>query len=113
MAFFPEGTTAEQGSLLPFHANLFEAAIDASASVLPCALRYVDATGALHHGVDFIGEMTFADSMVGILSGAPVRAQLTWLAPIDATGAHRRELAELTHQRVAAALRLPDAVSAH
>ena len=30
VAFFPEGTTAAQGTLLPFHSNLFEAAIDAT-----------------------------------------------------------------------------------
>ena len=29
VAFFPEGTVAHQGQVLPFHANLFEAAIDA------------------------------------------------------------------------------------
>lgn len=104
VAFFPEGTTTSQGALLPFHANLFEAAIDASASVQPCALRYVDGDGALHPSVEFIGEMTFAESMLGILAGPPIRAQLAWLAPIDAAGAHRRELAEATHRAVAAAL---------
>ena len=106
VAFFPEGTTAAQGNLLPFHANLFEAAIDANACVLPCALRYVDAAGALHHSVDYIDDMSFAESMVGILSGGPVRAQLAWLAPIDATGAHRRELAQVTHQAIATALQI-------
>src|SRR5690606_36823074 len=29
VAFFPEGTVSLQGSLLPFHANLFEAANEA------------------------------------------------------------------------------------
>ena len=112
VAFFPEGTTASQGTLLPFHANLFEAAIDARASVQPCALRYVDAGGALHHSVDFIGDMTFADSMMGILAGPPIRAQLMWLAPIDATGTHRRDLAEATHRAVAAALNVAPAAAA-
>jgi 1-acyl-sn-glycerol-3-phosphate acyltransferase len=42
VAFFPEGTTASQGCLLPFHANLFEAAIDAAVPVQPYALSYVD-----------------------------------------------------------------------
>ena len=37
VAFFPEGTTAAQGSILPFHANLFEAALDAKVPVhTPC-----------------------------------------------------------------------------
>jgi 1-acyl-sn-glycerol-3-phosphate acyltransferase len=39
VAFFPEGTTAAQGQVLPFHANLFEAAVDSRVPVQPYALR--------------------------------------------------------------------------
>jgi 1-acyl-sn-glycerol-3-phosphate acyltransferase len=104
VAFFPEGTTAAQGNLLPFHANLFEAAIDAGVPVQPVAMSYVDPQGALHPSVDFIGEMTFAESIIAILDGPPVMAKLMILPPIDTIGAHRRELAEVAHQAVAAAL---------
>jgi 1-acyl-sn-glycerol-3-phosphate acyltransferase len=104
VAFFPEGTTSAQGNLLPFHANLFEAAIDAKVPVQPFALRYEDAAGRLHPSVDFIGEMTFAESIVAILGGQPVKAGLTILPAIDTIGAHRRDLAQATHQAVAAAL---------
>ena len=104
VAFFPEGTTASQGTVLPFHANLFEAAVDAGVKVQPYALRYVDAAGRLHPAVDFIGDMTFAASMVAILSGPPVRAQLSCLAPLEGAGAHRRELALAAQDAVARAL---------
>jgi 1-acyl-sn-glycerol-3-phosphate acyltransferase len=104
VAFFPEGTTATQGTVLPFHANLFEAAVDAKVMVQPYALRYVDAQGKLHPAVDFIGDMTFAESMIAILSGPPVRAQLLCLAPLNGAGAHRRELAQAAHDAVATAL---------
>lgn len=101
---FPEGTTAAQGQLLPFHANLFEAAIDAGAPVQPFAVSYVDAQGRPHDSIDFIGEMTFAQSMVRILCGRPVTARLECLAPIDTVGAHRRELALAAHAAVANSL---------
>nr|WP_315213661.1 lysophospholipid acyltransferase family protein [uncultured Duganella sp.] len=104
VAFFPEGTTSSQGKLLPFHANLFEAAIDAKVPVQPVALSYVDPKGARHPSVDFIGDMTFAESIIAILDGPPVMAKLMVLPPIDTIGAHRRELAEVTHRAVAAAL---------
>jgi len=104
VAFFPEGTTAAQGTLLPFHANLFEAAIDAGAPVQPYALRYLDAQGALHPGANYIGDTSFAESMVTILSGPPMHAQLVCLAPIEARGAHRRELAGAAHAAIGAAL---------
>jgi 1-acyl-sn-glycerol-3-phosphate acyltransferase len=104
VAFFPEGTTSSQGQLLPFHANLFEAAIDAGVPVQPVALSYVAPNGASHPSVDFIGEMTFAESIIAILGGPPVKAKLMVLAPIETAGAHRRELAEVTHKAVAEAL---------
>ncbi|KFC64262.1 1-acyl-sn-glycerol-3-phosphate acyltransferase [Massilia sp. LC238] len=104
VAFFPEGTTSRQGEVLPFHANLFEAAIDAKVAVQPYALSYVDASGAYHHSVDYTGDTTFVDSLFTILEGKPVIARLQPLAPIDATGAHRRELAEAAQEAVGAAL---------
>jgi 1-acyl-sn-glycerol-3-phosphate acyltransferase len=105
VAFFPEGTTSRQGEVLPFHANLFEAAIDAKVPVQPYALSYVDAAGAFHPSVDYVGDTSFVDSLFTILEGRPVIARLQCLAPIDATGAHRRELAQAAEDAVAAALR--------
>lgn len=104
VAFFPEGTTASQGNLLPFHANLFEAAVDAGVMVQPYAVSYVDAGGALHPSIEFIGEMTFAQSMVAILSGPAVSARLVCMAPIDAAGAHRRDVCAAAHAAVGEAL---------
>jgi len=104
VAFFPEGTTAAQGTLLPFHANLFEAAIDAHVPVQPFALSYQGSDGGHHPSVDFIGEMTFAESIVLILNGPPVVATLDILAPLSSEGAHRRELAQAAEQAVAVAL---------
>ena len=47
--------------------------------------------------------------MVAILSGPPITARLTCLAPVATTGAHRRELAAATQAAVAAALPLEKA----
>lgn len=104
IAFFPEGTTAAQGQLLPFHANLFEAAIDAKVPVQAFALSYVDAQGQPHRAVEFIGDTSFAQSMVAILSGAPITARLVCLPAIGTLDAHRRDLAQAAHSAVAAEL---------
>lgn len=106
VAFFPEGTTASQGQLLPFHANLFEAAIDARAVVQPVALAYLDFEGGWHPAVDYVGETTFVDSILRILGGPPMTARLQCLAPIPTEGAHRRELARAAQQAIAGALGL-------
>lgn len=113
IAFFPEGTTAPQGQLLPFHANLFEAAIDAGAPVQAFALSYVDAQGRSHPSVDFIGDMSFAQSLVMILSGPPVTARLVCLPAIESVGCHRRELALAAQAAVAGALGIQPDGAAH
>ena len=104
VAFFPEGTTAAQGTVLPFHANLFEAAVDAKVLVQPYALRYLDAHGQPHASVDFTGDITFAQSMLKVLSGPAIDARLTCLPALNGDGAHRRELAQAAHDAVAAVL---------
>jgi 1-acyl-sn-glycerol-3-phosphate acyltransferase len=104
VAFFPEGTTAPQGTLLPFHANLFEAAIDAGAAVQPYALRYVDREGRLHPAANFIGDMTIAESILTILKSRGMTAELRQLAPISTDGAHRRDLARLSRAVIAEGL---------
>ena len=72
VAFFPEGTTSAQGALLPFHANLFEAAIDADVPIQPLSVRYLDASGRLAAQADFIGDMTFVESLLVILKSGQV-----------------------------------------
>ncbi|NMM28365.1 MAG: 1-acyl-sn-glycerol-3-phosphate acyltransferase [Glaciimonas sp.] len=104
VAFFPEGTTTEQGMLLPFHANLFEAAIEAAVPVQPYALRYLDASGAPHPAVAFIGDMSFAQSISIILKARQIRAELVRLPIIETTGAHRRDIAQASRSSVAQAL---------
>lgn len=104
VAFFPEGTTSSQGQLLPFHPNLFEAAIDAAVPIQPFALRYTDASGRLHSAVDFIGDMSFAQSMITILRTGGIKAVLTRLPVMETEGSHRRELATAARHAIAAEL---------
>ena len=106
VAFFPEGTTAAQGTMLPFHANLFEAAIDASVPIQPMALRYLNADGTLAEQANFIGDTSFADSMLTILRSGPLQAELILLPAIESVGGHRRELASAAHDAISSALNL-------
>ena len=104
VAFFPEGTTAAQGTVLPFHANLFEAAIEAQVPVQPYALRYLDDDGALHDAADFIGEMSFVENVVAILRNRRLTAELIRLPAMPTDGTHRRELALAMRDCIATAL---------
>lgn len=104
VALFPEGTTSLQGQVLPFHANLFEAAVDAEVAVQPYALSYLDADGRYHPSIEYVGDTTFVDSLLRILQGPPVTARLACLAPLEGRDAHRRELALAAQEAVAAAV---------
>jgi 1-acyl-sn-glycerol-3-phosphate acyltransferase len=105
VAFFPEGTTAAQGTLLPFHANLFEAAIEAGVPVQPYAVRYLDSSGRLHPAADFVGDMTFVQSIVTVLKSGGMTAELTVLPIIETSEAsHRRELADAARRKIASVL---------
>ena len=103
-SFFPEGTTAAQGQLLPFHANLFEAAIEAGTPVQPYALRYLNAVGGLHAAIDFSGDTRFLESVFAVLKARHINAELIILPPLETAGAHRRSLALAARQAVALAL---------
>ena len=106
VAFFPEGTTAPQGTVLPFHANLFEAAIEAQVPVQAYAIRYRDAAGNYHPAADFIGEMSFAESVLMILRHPAMHAELIRLPAVSSAGAHRRELAVTMRAKIAQALQV-------
>lgn len=104
VAFFPEGRVATPGTMLPFHANLFEAAIDACVPVQPCALQYVDADGRLHPAADFSGGINFMRSALMIARSCNMTVELTFLPAISTEGAHRRELANAVRASIAAVL---------
>ncbi|MDB5935323.1 MAG: acyl-phosphate glycerol 3-phosphate acyltransferase [Massilia sp.] len=104
IACFPEGTSAAQGDLQPFNANLFEAAIEAGVPVQALAVSYLDDDGALHPSVEYIADMSLADSMLAILTGKPIRARLHALPTLDTGAASRRALALASHGQVRAAL---------
>ena len=64
VAVFPEGTTGDGRELLPFHANVLQAAIAAPAPIQPVALAYVDAqTGQRSDAPTYIGDTTLLASM--------------------------------------------------
>ena len=71
----------------------------ADAARAPCgAVAYLDAADGWHPNVDYVGDISFVDSLLTILRGGPIRARLQLLAPLDAVGAHRRELAQAAHE---------------
>jgi 1-acyl-sn-glycerol-3-phosphate acyltransferase len=91
LAVFPEGTTGDGTQLLPFHANLLQAAISAQAPVQPVALHFADeATGAVSFAPCYLGDDTLVRSIWRTLSAQGVVAVLHFGAPQWADGRDRR-----------------------
>jgi 1-acyl-sn-glycerol-3-phosphate acyltransferase len=91
LTVFPEGTTGDGRALLPFHANLLQAAITANAPVLPLALGFVDSLrGGLHDGPLFIGDTTLVASIWSTLCADGVQARVRYGDPQLPRGRDRR-----------------------
>jgi 1-acyl-sn-glycerol-3-phosphate acyltransferase len=105
VAVFPEGTTTDGHTLLPFHANLLQAAVSAGAPVQPVALRYSDARHAVSPAANY--PTTLAASMWSIASADGLRVNVAWIAPSETAGADRRELAHGLQQAIARRLASP------
>ncbi|MBV8618547.1 MAG: 1-acyl-sn-glycerol-3-phosphate acyltransferase [Curvibacter sp.] len=75
VAVFPEGTTGDGRELLPFHANLLQAAISAPAPVQPVALKFVDArSGQRSLAPCYIGDDSLLGSLWRTLTAPPIVA---------------------------------------
>jgi 1-acyl-sn-glycerol-3-phosphate acyltransferase len=110
VAFFPEGRTSFQGELGQFHANLFEAAVEAQVPVHAYAIMYLRETGEYHPAVEFVGDMGALASLRAVLSAdGPIVAELIDAANISSFGLRRRDLAKQAEHAVSRALGL-DAV---
>ena len=95
LAVFPEGTTSDGVSLLPFHGNLVQAAISAGAPVQPVALQFRDAaTGANSISPCYVGDDTLAGSVWRTLTGPRITAVVSFGEPQLAAGRERRVWAQ-------------------
>jgi len=104
MCVFPEGTTSDGLTLLPFHANMFQAAVSAASPVQPVCLMYEDAHGRQSTAPAYIGDMSLGQSLDALLRGGPLTAHV-YVGEALAPGADRRMLAAQAEQTVGAALR--------
>ena len=103
VAVFPEGGTGYNGVLKIFHARIFQAALDAEVPVQPVALRFArDGRRAIDAG--FREDESFLHNIVRMLGEAPMDAEVHFLAPVPAAPDARRRMAELSRERIAAAL---------
>jgi 1-acyl-sn-glycerol-3-phosphate acyltransferase len=101
VAVFPEGTTGAGPELLPFHANLLQAAISTGTPVQAAALRYADPANAFSPAAEFLGETTLLQSLWRVARARGLCVHVTLLPPQGTEHADRRALAEHLRQQIA------------
>lgn len=103
VSVFPEGTTSDGRSVLPFHANLIESAILANAPVQPMSIRFVDArTGEITLAPGYIDDDTLVASVWRTLTAPPITAVVSWGTLQHAQGRDRRQWAHDLREAVLA-----------
>lgn len=91
LTVFPEGGTSNGLQLLPFHANLLQAAIAAPAPVQPVALQFVDArTGQISLAPCYVGDESLLRSVWRTLCTPGVQAIVSFGPPQAPQGRERR-----------------------
>ena len=94
VAVFPEGTTGAGPALLPFHANLLQAAVATETPVQPIVLRFHDTARPFSEAVAFLGETTLLQSVWRVASARGLGVSVELLPPVGTRHADRRALAE-------------------
>jgi len=90
LAVFPEGTTGDGVHVLPFHANLLQAAIAAQAPAQAVGLRFVDAWGQPSFAPCYIGDDTFLGSVWRTLCARGLVVHVAFAPPDLPRGRQRR-----------------------
>jgi 1-acyl-sn-glycerol-3-phosphate acyltransferase len=104
VAIFPEGTTTDGRTLLPFHSNLLAPALEVGAPVWPIGIRYTDG-GEPTDAAAFIGEMDLVTSLVKVLTARDLAIRITVLPaiPVEHHG-NRHAVARAARAAIADAL---------
>jgi 1-acyl-sn-glycerol-3-phosphate acyltransferase len=104
VAVFPEGTTGPGPEVLPFHANLLQAAIATGTPVQPAVLHYAEPGVPFSLAVQFLGQTTLLQSVWRIARARGLAVQVQLLPPQGSEHADRRALAETLREQIAASL---------
>jgi len=99
VTIFPEGTTTDGLSVLPFHPRLFAAALEAQCVVQPVALRYgLSASG--DNIAPFIGDDDLVSHVLRMLKEPEIVVEVNYGAVLTSEGRTREELAEMTQTSI-------------
>jgi 1-acyl-sn-glycerol-3-phosphate acyltransferase len=92
IAIFPEGTTTDGTTLLPFHGSLLQPVIDAQGHLQPIAIRYLKRDGTHNDAPAYVGDTTFMGSFWRVLGERAMVVEMTLVPALASQARHRRQL---------------------
>lgn len=104
VAVFPEGTTGPGGHIMPFHANLLQAAIDAPAPIQPVVIAYREHGHAVSPSAAYVGDIDLLQSLWMTVTARQLVVNIEFLDARTVAHADRRTLSEHLHQDMSTAL---------
>ncbi|HVZ84311.1 MAG TPA: lysophospholipid acyltransferase family protein [Terracidiphilus sp.] len=96
--FFPEGTSTDGSSVLPFYTRFFEPAVRAGAPVTAAAVRYIPGDGRAERDLCWFGDDPFLPHLWKTLGGGRFTAEVALGEPHVYT--HRRLAATATRAEI-------------
>ena len=100
MGLFPEGTTSDGTTVLPFGASIFESAMIAKSKVVPVVIRYRNADGSFAKEVTF-SKKRWMESVWNTLRLQGLVIKIDILEPVNATDfASRDELSKYMYEKI-------------
>ena len=91
---FPEGTTTRGTGTQPFHASVFQAAIDSHVNVNPVLIQYLDLSGAATQLAAYVDEMSLLTSLDRIICSSGLTVRLVVFDSLEFQNQSRQQLAE-------------------
>ncbi len=105
VCIFPEGTTSNGEQVLPFHAGLLQAAIEAGVPVQPIRLQYS------HLAAAYVDDLTLLTSLGSVLLTPHLSVSVQALPRLSIEGATRQTLGIQAHAAIQSAAQSPRIIS--
>jgi lyso-ornithine lipid O-acyltransferase len=103
LTIFPEGTSSNGSTILPFFSSLLEPAAKANWPVTPGWITYRldDGDGGVAEDICYWGDMTFGPHFLKLLGRKKIHATIIFGEPIE-PGLNRKQMAVTLHKEVTA-----------
>ena len=104
VAVFPEGTTTDGSTVLPFKSSLLQPIVDAKGALQPIAFRYRGPDGRASSAAAYAGDTTFLESFWSICGERSLVVELFVAEALPAAERRRHDLAREAEMAIREAL---------